>query len=568
MRRLWVWVAAVVAVLAVAGLWLGWLPAPGWLPGPWPAGRTETAGGRLATVRVQRGDLSVTVTGTGTLEPATAEDIMAEAAGTVGQILVKKGDKVRAGQVVARLENEGQTLDLEAQKLNLEMRQQELADMEKDLTQMQVVIPQSGKLQELRVGSGDQVNKGMMVATIADPAHLELVAPVNVAQRQDLAVGQEAEVFLPDFLSSVSGRVTKISGAPRGGETGGALYDVTVELANPGALRPGMAARPTFITPAGRWQAVAEGQLAEKEPVEVKAPVAGEVRHVFFAQGDMVSAGAKLLDLANDSLSSQIESKKLQIRQAEITVAAKEADLPKMVIASPISGEVTEVAAAPGDEVRVGSPVAKVADYTRLEAVVPVDELDIAKVHPGQEVEVTTDAVPGRKFPGRVTEIATEGTAQGGVTSFDVRVALDSQEGLRPGMTITASILVATRTNVLLLPLEAVQETRGQTVVMLAQDGGQPRPVPVKLGLADVRFVEVLNGLEEGQEVLLPLPAGGTGNNFSGGFRIPGMPGGGFPSPQGSRSPAGGSSSQTSGSDRTPAATQRSSGSQGGGDSR
>lgn len=554
MRRLWVWVVAAAAGLAVVGLWLGWLPAPAWLPGPWPAGQTEAVGGRLPTVRVERGDLRVAVTGTGTLEPATAEDILAEAAGTVSQVLIKTGDKVRAGQVVARLENQEQALTLQMKRLDLEMRQKELADLEKDLAQMQVMVPQPGQLQELKASPGDQVNKGMVVATITDPTHLELVAPVNAAQRPHLAVGQEAEVFLPDFLSSVSGRITKIAASPQGGETGGALYDVTVELANPGALRPGMAARPTFVTPTGRWQAVAEGQLAEKKPVEVKAPVSGEVTQAYFAEGEMVTAGAKLLDLANDSLVSQVESKKLQIRQAELDLAAREADLGKMAITSPIAGEVIEVAATPGDEVRVGLLVARVADYSRLEAVVPVDELDIAKVRPGQEVEVTTDAFPGRTFPGQVTEIATEGTAQGGVTSFDVRVALQEQEGLRPGMTITAAILVASRANILLLPLEAIQETRGQTVVMLAPEGDQPQPVPVELGLADARFVEVLRGVEEGQEVLLLLPAGGTGNNSSGGFRMPGMPGAGF-------QPGGGSR-------EAPAATQRSFGAQGGGGSR
>lgn len=536
-------------------------------------------------MRVQRGNLTMTVTGTGTLVPATAKDILAEASGTVSQILVQKGDRVQAGQVVARLDNESQHLNLEAQKLDLQMRQKELANLEEgnkletqrldlelrrkelaDLKQqlagLVVFAPAAGQLIELLVQPGDQVNKGMVVARLGDPGHLEVVAPVNAAQVHDLAVGQEAEVFLPDFLSSVPGRVTKIARTPRGGDTGGALYDVTVEVTNPGALKPGLAARPTFITPAGRVPAVAEGKLADREPVEVKASQAGEVVRIYFAEGDLVPAGATFLELANDNLVSQIEAKELQIqqaelnlaaaekdlaaqieakriqvRQAELTLADREAELAKMAITSPISGEVTEVSVAVGDEVKVGTLIAKVIDYGRLEAVVPIDELDIARVSLGQEVQVTTDAFPDRKFSGRVVDIATEGTATSGVTSFDVRVALEEQEGLRPGMTITASILVASRSNVLLLPLEAVQETRGRTVVMVPGEDGQPRPVPVELGLADARFAEVLSGLTEGQEVLISIPATQVGSSNRGGMFFPGMPGFSAPGsfrPQGS----------------------------------
>ena len=187
------------------------------------------------------------------------------------------------------------------------------------------------------------------------------------------------------------------------------------------------------------------------------------------------------------------------------------------------------------------------------EMVVSVDELDITSVEVGQNVELAMDAITDHTYAGTVSKISQIGTATSGVTVYDVTLTIEGDDQLKLGMNGTATILVEERENVLLVPIAALNTSRGESYVWLqsasAADGEPGVRTPVETGLSDENYAEVLSGLSEGDVVLITREAStsttDSRENGMGGMMMDmggGMPGGSFDGgmPSGGGAPAGG----------------------------
>jgi multidrug efflux pump subunit AcrA (membrane-fusion protein) len=234
---------------------------------------------------------------------------------------------------------------------------------------------------------------------------------------------------------------------------------------------------------------------------------------------------------------------------------------------APDNGTVTSLSVYTNSQVRPGQAVAHITNYTNLDTVVSVDELDIPNVKIGQPVDVTVNAYPNSKFTGKVTKIADTGTDTNGVSSFDVTVHLDSSKNLKPGMTTSANIVTSKKANALYVPIGAIHK-QGSTTYVLVDSGnsanqvsttsnnsnyggmssrkqwrkmgastGNAQMVTVKTGLNNDTDIEILSGLKEGEVVQLPpivrnsstssttngngfgmYGGGGFGGGFGGGY--------------------------------------------------
>lgn len=136
---------------------------------------------------------------------------------------------------------------------------------------------------------------------------------------------------------------------------------------------------------------------------------------------------------------------------------------------------------------------------------VNVDELDILTIDIGQEATIVLDALPEDSFHGTVTKISNSGTVQSGVTTYPVTITLDdiSGSGALTGMNATATISIATSTDVLLIPLDALQEMGNEQFVYIVGDSdeGLGERRIVETGLSDGTNVEIISGLSEGEQV-------------------------------------------------------------------
>jgi len=218
-----------------------------------------------------------------------------------------------------------------------------------------------------------------------------------------------------------------------------------------------------------------------------------------------------------------------------------------------------------GTSFNMGTEIMTVADFSQMEARVDIGEMDVILIEPGQRARLEVDAFKDRKFTGTVTEISNSsrnsgasaalggGGGGGGqsqeATKFEVRVRISEKEGFRPGMSINAEIETRYRTNVLTVPIAAIttrapklpnagtnassgaltnsstgtnpvvsgksiggtnsgpadkksKEAAKPVEVVFVVEGDKVKQMPVKIGVSDAESYEVVEGLEEGQEIV------------------------------------------------------------------
>ena len=253
-----------------------------------------------------------------------------------------------------------------------------------------------------------------------------------------------------------------------------------------------------------------------------------------------------------------VQTREQQIRQEQASLETTRYSLSQIVIESPMDGLVTRRNIEQGENVVVGTMnnagtvLLTIADMSVIEAEVEVDETDIPNVELGQRAKITIDAVEGKTFNGRVTEIgnspiqtaAQQTTGQRQATNFKVVVTIDEEvPDVRPGFTCTAEITTATRARALSVPIQALTvremlfdqknnlvhepppqrrrggaaaaveptvsaaepppgHTRKETEGVFVMRDGKAVFVPVTVGIAGERYFEVMSGLKEGDQVI------------------------------------------------------------------
>ena len=200
---------------------------------------------------------------------------------------------------------------------------------------------------------------------------------------------------------------------------------------------------------------------------------------------------------------------RLRIRSAEARVADTLAQAGQLTVVAPRAGTVTALLSAPGAPVDRSTPIAVVADLAHLAVDVELSEFDVARVRVGQAAVVKVDALGGRPYSGTVVFEAQTGTQNGGVVTYPVRINLPSIEGVKPGMNVSVRIVIAKRTGVVHVPLEAVARDGEDATVTVVDSNGAETTRPVRLGLADNKIVEIRKGLAAGERVLVETGGGG-----------------------------------------------------------
>ncbi|MBK6899269.1 MAG: efflux RND transporter periplasmic adaptor subunit [bacterium] len=224
--------------------------------------------------------------------------------------------------------------------------------------------------------------------------------------------------------------------------------------------------------------------------------------------------------LAAQRIIAEAELAKAQydVRNAEMQVAQAREALASLTITAPEPGLVVYKTfrggkIKVGDQVWPGMELIDLPDLSQMQVRTRVNEIDVRQIAVDQEVAVAVDALAGREFRGKVTRIATLARAEGEakVKVFDVDVLIEGEAGdLRPGMTAQCRIIVARLADVVTVPLEAVFERDGGSVVYAVD--GRVAARPVVLGERNDDFVVIESGLEAGATVSLrdpqqPLPA-------------------------------------------------------------
>jgi len=228
-------------------------------------------------------------------------------------------------------------------------------------------------------------------------------------------------------------------------------------------------------------------------------------------------------------LKGEIQVAEAQLLRARAAHAEVKDRLAETSIRAPITGTILERSVNPGTVVTAGTTTGgqtllTLADLSRLFVKVKVDEADVAKIAPEQKARVTSDALPGVVFLGKVLRVAPQGKVESSVTTFEVVVELTGKgrQKLRPMLTANVYIRTGEVKGAVLLPRRAVQQRSGRAVVIVDGKG----PQRVKIGLADDQSVQILSGIEPGTRVVVPgVKSSGTAGRPRTGGAVPGMGG-------------------------------------------
>jgi HlyD family secretion protein len=222
-----------------------------------------------------------------------------------------------------------------------------------------------------------------------------------------------------------------------------------------------------------------------------------------------------------DGAQAQIHVDNAKLKQARAQVMQSQASLKQLqeqlsytTIIAPMDGVILSRDVEMGDAVSsilvLGSTATLVmteGDTTQVYVQGKVDEADIAHVYMNQAARIKVESFRDRVFNGRVTKIAPLGVEKDNVTTFEVRVSIDNPGGeLKANMTANAEILLDEHKGVLNIPENAVMYDNQKNASVEVPDKSQKegkRKVPVKVGLSDGSKTEILNGLKEGDQVIL-----------------------------------------------------------------
>ncbi|MDQ8734059.1 efflux RND transporter periplasmic adaptor subunit [Paenibacillus sp. LHD-38] len=187
------------------------------------------------------------------------------------------------------------------------------------------------------------------------------------------------------------------------------------------------------------------------------------------------ATGTENEEATKQSLQKNIEDANTEIADYEEQlqdIYDEQAKEEKVVSAS-IDGEITEMYIEVGDEVNANTTVATIVDYTKLEFVTSVDELDISSVKVGQAVDLSLSAITDHTIDATVSEIAMEGTSNNGSSAFEVNILLTDIEGVKVGMSGEAAITIASKENIVLVPVNAVVEMGTKSFVRIPSENGE-----------------------------------------------------------------------------------------------
>ncbi|MFC2051476.1 efflux RND transporter periplasmic adaptor subunit [Chloroflexota bacterium] len=486
---------------------------------------------------VQRGNQTIDITAVGNLALSRTEDLAidlfygqsgsAGTKGTVGEVLVEEGDSVKEGQVLVTVDKAEWDDELSTLEDKVTTAERSLTAAERNLTTKQRELVQA------------DINLRNATIALEQTDTTYTIYDLKVAE----ADVDEAERNLQEVIWKLSKFAVGTSG-----------YEGYQKLV--------VQAQARLNTAENTYDAMLSGFDTDEVAVKKLTVELNEARLVE-AQNAIEDAQTAIEDTQKELWDAQEELDKANSQSPEVRAT--------------FDGFVTLVNVEGGGEVLTGTVVVQIADPNKFEAEVLVSEMDILQIKMGGEARVQVDAVKGLNLPAKVTHISPTATIQSGVVNYTVKVEIQSlqpvqqeasqeqqlperlrqaiEEGrisqeqaeemmkqgqggqqqqmptapledfqLREGLTVTVSILVDERNDVLLVPNKVITRRGAETYVQVLKDGTIEER-SIKTGISDYQNTEVTDGLSEGEQVIVPTGTSTTSTTSqqSGGGFVPGV---------------------------------------------
>ena len=494
LKKNWKWLVPVLCVAVAGGVFL--LRPQQAKPASVDASYTEAA--------PERRDVTNTLSGTGTLNPANTYTVKSLVDGKVLTGTIEEGNIVEESNVLYTIDSSDASTNFEKAEIAMQQAQR---SYDKVVDRQYVRAEVAGVVSSLKVTKGDEVTSGQEVAVIRDSSRMLLTLEFPAADAANFSVGQSAAVTLDGTFEQLDGTVTSVSGTDALSAGNLLTRTVTITVKNAGGLTTAQAATASI----NGVSSIGSATFAYQAERTLTAQAAGTVTSINVQEGSDVAKDDIILGLSGDDLTESIQSASESLRSAEISMQNLQDTMNNYTITAPISGTIIEKDAKVGDAVKTGDTLCIVYDLSYLEMSINVDELQISSISVGQQVQITADAVPDKTYVGTVTRVSMKGKSDGGTTPYPVTIRIDDTDGLRPGMNANAEIVVAEANNALVVPNAAV--VRGSYVLVTKDspsaanaDTAMEAPegfvyVPVKTGVSDDDYTQIVSGIQEGDTI-------------------------------------------------------------------
>jgi len=407
---------------------------------------------RYATAIVRRGDIEAFVEATGRVRPLRELSLSSQVNGRVKSVAVKRGDSVRKGQLLLELEAPELEWQLREATLTLDMRRLEL---EKALSGPS---PEELKAAEAQLAAA----KAKLAALKERPSEEEIVEAKTAMEKAEAAL--------------------KLAQAE---------YDKVAWMGNAAMLPQAFTLQQATLdyeAAKARYQALLKGP----SPAELEA-----------ARKEVEAAEAQLEKLRQGPSEQEVKILRKRVELAEEAVAKAREALRQTKLLAPWDGVVTGVYVEEGEVVPAYRRLLSLADTSKWEIEAEIDELDVGKVSPGQQVLISFDAFPTVELKGLLEEIEPAPVAERGSIIYKAHISFDPDTlPMRINLSVNLRIIVGHREGVLLVPRAAIRQMGTKEAVKILREG-KVEMVEVTTGLSDGENVEIIRGLEEGQIIVL-----------------------------------------------------------------
>lgn len=518
-----------------------------------PTESEEVQGPVYSTKDVVKGDITVGVEVTGTLEASRSNGVrvggqrryydwgMAEY--KIDEILVEEGDSVKKDEVIVTLDASNISSKIKEKEEDLRTQVEQLANMASvstdqvyDLNPAKGIVikaPIDGTIIDIKAKEAEELEIGQVIGRIVDDQTFKIKAKLTTSEYNRVKVGDEVSMKFPTFDAFYTGKLTKINPnpVPNNGTDGenstfaqGFVHIAEIEAKNPGLVQNGMKVSiglkndnnyVSFFSNEGEVIGFAKEQKVSNTAKAV-------VTEIHVDEMQKVKKGDPIVTMASKNIQDTIEQKLYTIKRIKQEISELKEGLDNLEVKAPANGVIAYMDVQQGETVRPGNYICDLFNVDSMELYSQIDDIDILNVKVDSPVRVTFDALPGEIFEGKVVDIRTgsRGGNNTGVTKYPIRIDVEGNAQLKPGMQAKAYIDAGSAKGVLLIPMEAVFDEEGKTMVEILDENGDAKAVPIKLGLMNTRVAEVKEGINEGDKVITGstadlLPSQRLGNKDS-----------------------------------------------------
>lgn len=518
------------------------------------AAKSKTTSIQYITAAVQKGTITSSVTGTGQVAASDQVNIKTDSAGSVVSVKATQGQTLKAGQIIAILDQRNSAAQLAQAKASLLQAQANYdqlaagtASTDLQLANLSVESAQNSLDQAKQKYLTDVTQQQQAVAKALSNFLNADLTPVVSDSNSSVTVtitGNYSGVQQGKYTISVSQCLSGLcyTSSGLGSQEGMLIRGTPLSLGNGLYATFGTSGSISTTTtwtinlPNQESSNYINNQYAYQNALQTQTQTLSDDQNsVNQAQNSLSQAQISLQQKQTPATAADLAAAQAQVQSAQAALINAQNAYDSTIVKSPFDGILANLDVQAGDSTTSGEVVATVITNQTV-ANITLNEVDVSKIKIGDQVNLTFPAINNLNLTGKVAEIDTIGTVTQNVVNFNVEVLLDSQNSqVRPGMSVNADIITAVNQDVLMVPSSAVKSNANGGNYVQVLVNGQPQQKNVQVGISNDTDTEISGDINKGDQVVtqtinsgsLSSPASASSSLRPTGGIIPGLGGGG-----------------------------------------